>query len=154
MFTKRRSMEDIRGNLRTYSKKEIAMEYLNLALREYVAGRNLNSVINLAGAAEEMLGKIVLLNRSENSLERMQRLTRSWFNIVGKETPANKDLNKHFLKVKNGIKHIDGFDDLNIEFDIDREAKEIIRRAIENFNQIPDLHQSAELIAYYRHERT
>ena len=148
MFTKCRFMEDIRGNLRTYSKKEIAIEYLNLALREYVAGRNLNSVINLAGAAEEMLGKIASLNRSESALERVQRLTRSWFNAVGKETPANKDLNKHLLK------DIDGFDDLNIEFDMDREAKEIIRRAIENFNQIPGLNQSAELLAYYRHERT
>ncbi|MDN3521861.1 hypothetical protein [Halomonas ramblicola] len=147
-------MEDIRGNLRSYPKQEIAMEYLNLALREYVAGRNLIAVINLSGAAEEMLGKIVSLKKNESAFQRAQRWTRSWFKLVGKETPANKDLNKHLLKVKNGIKHIDGKDDMNIEFDIDREAKEAIRRAIENFNQIPGISQSAEILAYYQRERT
>ena len=56
--------------------------------------------------------------------------------------------------MKNGIKHIDGNSDLDIEFDIDREAKEIIRRAIENFNKIPELQLSEELLAYYQHEKT
>ncbi|MDL4864859.1 hypothetical protein NPJ88_021230, partial [Halomonas elongata] len=120
-------------------KEEIAMEYLNLALREYVTGRNLIAVINLAGAAEEILGKIVSFKESENALQRVQMWMRSWFKLVGKEAPANKDLNRHVLKIKNGIKHIDGKDDLYIEFDMAREAKEAIRRAIENFNKIPDL---------------
>ena len=147
-------MKDIRGDIKLYKKQEIAMQYFNLALREYVSGDNLFAVINLAGVSEEMLGKIVSINNNVSALERTQKWLRSWYTITGKDTPPNKDLNRHLLKVKNGIKHINGEGDLEIEFDIGREAKEIIRRAIENFNQIPDLNQSEELLAYYQHEKT
>ena len=56
--------------------------------------------------------------------------------------------------MKNGIKHIDGASDLHIELDVKREAKEAIRRAIENFNLIPEVKMSEELLAYYQHEKT
>ena len=54
-------MQDIRGELETHKKIDIAMQYLNLALREYTSGQNIFAVIHLAGAAEELLGKIVSL---------------------------------------------------------------------------------------------
>jgi len=143
-------MEDIRGHLKIYKKQDIAMEHLNLALREYVADKNLISVIHLAGAAEEMLGKIVSINKKESALEVVQRWSRSWYKVVGKDSPSNKELNKHIIKVKNGIKHINDQGDLEIEFEIKREAEMIIQRAIENFNKMPNLRQSDELLAYYQ----
>jgi|SRR5690554_3772867 len=146
-------MQDIRGDLEIYHKSDIAMQYLNLALSEYIKGKNMFAVLHLAGAAEEMLGKVVSLRSSETALERTQRWIKSWYQISGKDTPQNKALNKHILKIKNGVKHINGANDLEIEFDINREAKEIIRRAIENFTQIPELKQSEEILEYYRHNK-
>lgn len=142
-------MQDIRGDIKTYSKKDIAMQYFNLALSEYVKGENMFAVIHLAGAAEEMFGKI---NTKENALSSEHRMIRGWYTLVGKNTPSNKDLNKQILKTKNGIKHINDSADLEMKIDLLREAKEVIRRAIENFNQIPELKVSAELVTYYEHE--
>ena len=150
-------MQEIRSNIKIYSKSDIAMQYLNLALSEYVKGQNMFAVIHLAGAAEELLGQIVYINTRENALSRDQQSMRSWYAILEKNTPSNKELNDRiFLKAKNGIKHINKKDpaDLEIEIDLLREAKEVIRRAIENFNQIPELKYSDELIAYHEHEKT
>jgi hypothetical protein len=150
-------MQDIRGDIKKYSKSDIAMQYLNLALSEYVKGQNMFAVIHLAGAAEELLGQIVYINTRENALSRDQQSMRSWYAIREKNTPSNKELNDRiFLKAKNGIKHINKKDPADLEIEIDplREAKEVIRRAIENFNQIPELKHSDELIAYYEHEKT
>lgn len=146
-------IQDIRGDLEVYDKKDIAMQYFNLALSEYVKGKNMFVVLHLAGAAEEMFGKMVSLRSTETALERVQRWMRTLYELQGKDKPQNKELNKHILKIKNGVKHNDGLQDLEIEFDIKREAQEFIRRAIENFNQIPELKQSEELLEYYRHNK-
>ena len=140
-------MQDIRGILKTYKKEDIAMQFFNLALAEYVKAENMFAVIHLAGAAEEMFGKIVSINSGESALSRTQRLIRSWYSVIGKNTPTNSESNKYILNTKNGIKHINGPADLEIEMDVAREAKEVIRRTIENFNQIPSLQQSSELLA-------
>lgn len=147
-------MQDIRGDIKLYEKEDIAMQYFNLALSEYVNNKNIFAVIHLAGAAEEMFGDIVSINNGENALKRSQRWLRSWYKIIGKSTPGNSELNKHILNVKNGIKHINDGNDLEIEMDLYKEAKQVIRRSIENFNQIPSLQQSPELLAYYQHEKT
>ncbi len=147
-------MQNIRGILKTYKKEDIAMQFFNLALAEYVKAENMFAVIHLAGAAEEMLGKIVSINSGESALSRTQRLIRSWYSIIGKNTPTNGESNKYILNTKNSIKHINGPADLEIKMEVAREAKEIIRRTIENFNQIPSLQQSAELLAYYQYDKT
>ena len=146
-------MQDIRGHLEVYKKQDIAMQYFNLALVEYIKGENMFAVLHLAGAAEEMFGEIVSFRSCETSLDRIHRSIKSWYRISKKDLPKKRDLNNHILKVKNGIKHIDHPKDLEIEFDINREAKEMIRRAIENFIQLPELKQSKELLAYYKHEK-
>lgn len=153
MFKKNKTMQDIRGDLKVYKKEDIAMQYFNMALTEYVKNMNMFAVIHLAGAAEEMLGEIVKINNKENALKRHQSSLRRWWKIIGKSTPGNSELNNHILNTKNSIKHINGNDDLEIEVDLYKEAKEIIGRTIENFNQIPSLQQSPELLAYYQHEK-
>lgn len=77
-------MKDIRGNLNKYRKQDIAIEYLNLALTEYVKGENLFAALNLAGAAEELLGKIVQLNDFSNAHENMVTTLGSWYQIAKK----------------------------------------------------------------------
>lgn len=147
-------MKDIRGDIQKYRKIDIAMEHLNLALKEYVEEKNMFSVIHLAGAAEEMLGEIVRINKGENALDKIYGWFRSWYRIAGKDSPSNSQINNYILKTKNSVKHINDQDDLFLEIDLNREAQEIIRRAIENFNQLPELSTTPEMLAYYRHEKT
>jgi hypothetical protein len=73
--------------------------------------------------------------------------------LRGDYPPSNKQLNRYILNIKNGIKHIDGVHDLEIKFDIKREVNNMIHRAIDNFNNIPQLKKSTELLAYYQHEK-
>lgn len=146
-------MKDIRSDIREYDKLDIAIEHFNLALREYVRGENLFSVIHLAGAAEEMLGKIAELENRESAFVRSIKRFRSWFDIAGKDTPSNREINKFILHAKNSVKHLNGNEDRIVEFDLNREADELIRRAIENFNQIWGLEYSDELLEYYKYKK-
>lgn len=75
------------------------------------------------------------------------------YEIIGKEAPSSGYINKHILNTKNSIKRIDGEYDLELSLDINKEAKEIISRAIENFKSIPSLQISEELLAYYQYEK-
>lgn len=138
--------------LTKHSKQAIAMQHLNLALAEYVKGINLYSVLHLVGAAEEMLGSLVKSEKRErSSLEHEVDSMQSWWNITGKDVNRKQD-RERILKVKNGIKHLDGEKDTELEADIDYENKETIRRALENFNQL-QIPISPEILAYYEYER-
>jgi hypothetical protein len=146
-------MRDIRGDIEKYEKLDVAVEYLNLALSEYVKGQNLFAVLNLAGAAEEMLGKIVELNSKKNAHTQAFKLFRSWYQIAKKAIPKDHILSSLIVKAKNGVKHINGNADLTIELDIKKEAKETIRKALVNFHQIPELKNTTAILAYYQHEK-
>lgn len=134
-----------------HSKQAIAIQHLNLALAEYVKGVNSYSVLHLVGASEEMLGNLVKLKKKRSSLERAVDLIQSWWNITGKEVNRKQD-RERILKVKNGIKHLDGEKDTELEADIDYENKETIRRALENFNQL-QIPVTPEILAYHQYER-
>lgn len=147
-------MKDIRGDISNHSKIDIALEFLNLAVREYSNERNYISVIHLAGASEELFGKILQFNACESAIERARRLVRSWYSISRKDVPKNNEINRHILFVKNGIKHINKLSDLEISFDERKEARETIRRAIENYNKIPGSKVTNDLLKYYQYEKT
>ena len=148
------SVQDIRGNLKIYNKQDVAVEYLNLALIEYVKGVNLFAALNLAGAAEELLGKIVRLNGATSAHDKMVNTLGSWYQIAKKAMPKKQAITSFILKAKNGSKHLDGSDDLTIELDLKREVKETIRKALENYNQISGLVSTKEMLAYYQHEKS
>ncbi|EHH1283681.1 hypothetical protein WM009_21350 [Vibrio vulnificus] len=146
-------MEDIRGNLEAYNKQDFAIEHLNLALSLYVKNEKMASVIHLAGAAEEMLGKIVSLNNQENAKEALYRQMRVWWQkILVTDTPPNKDLDKTVLNAKNTVKHINDKGDLTVELDLKKQARALLDRAIENYHKIPGLSNTAEMREYYRNK--
>jgi hypothetical protein len=91
-------MNDIQGDLKTYHKRDIAMQYFNLALEEYVKGENMFATLRLAGAAEEMFGKLVNISSTKTALERLQSLLKSWYNITGNNTPVIPPLLMEFRR--------------------------------------------------------
>ena len=138
-------------NPTSHNKQDIAIQHLSLALVEYIKGNNAYSVLHLAGAAEEMLGNLVKIKKKRSSLEHAVDWMQSWWKIIGNEKQRKEDA-KHILKVKNGVKHLDGKNDMVLIADIEYENKETIRRALENYNllQIP---ATPEILDYYQHER-
>lgn len=132
-----------------HNKQDIAMQHLNLALAEYIKGQNLYSVLHLAGAAEEMLGKLVQLKSKRNGLMSAIDWAQSWWKIRGATVKPKED-RKRILHAKNGVKHIDGIDDFELLADIPHEIKETIRRALQNFNQLNITH-TPEILAYYKY---
>lgn len=134
-----------------HNKQDIAMQYLDLALSEYIKGKNPYCVLHLAGAAEEMLGKLVQLKNKRNALAAAIDRMQSWWRISGAAIASGED-RKRILHAKNGIKHIDGVNDLELRLDVSYEIKETIRRALQNFNQL-NISQSPAILAYYQHEK-
>ncbi|MCM5508650.1 MULTISPECIES: hypothetical protein [unclassified Vibrio] len=144
-------MEDIRGNLETYNKQDLAIEHLNLALSLYVKNENMASVIHLAGAAEEMLGKIVALHDKENSKDALFRQMRTWWQqVLNTDTPKNSVLDKTVLNAKNTVKHINGKEDLTVELDLKKQARQLLDRAVQNYHKIPGLKNTPEMLAYHQ----
>ncbi len=144
-------MHDIRGSIIRYNKTDIAMEYLNLALLEYIKGENMFSVLHLSGASEEIFGKIVRFNNQKNAQDNSVNWIKKWYQLIKKDTPSDQKLKRHIIKFKNAVKHVNSNTDLELEVDIQREAEETIRRALTNFNHIPELVQSKEMLEYFQH---
>ncbi|NOH95512.1 hypothetical protein [Vibrio sp. 99-70-13A1] len=144
-------MEDIRGNLKIYNKQDLAIDHLNLALSLYVKNENMASVIHLAGAAEEMLGKIVRFTNKENAKDALFRQMHTWWQqVLNTDTPKNSVLDKTVLNAKNTVKHINGKDDLTVELDLKKQARQLLDRAVENYHKIPGLRNTPEMCEYYR----
>lgn len=128
------------------------MQHLNLALLEYIEGSNLYSVLHLAGAAEEMLGRLVELKEKRSGLMFTMDLALSWQRIRGANVMP-KAVRNRILEAKNGVKHINGLDDLELRVDIAYEVKETICRALHNFNQL-NISHTPEILAYYKYEKS
>ena len=113
------------------TKIDIAEQQLLHAIELFCSGERIISAITLAGAAEEILGKLVAGTGQANSMESevsdQCELFESFFGYAG-------DL-KTFLdqenNARNELKHIRTGND--VELDLEQEAVNLIERAINNF---------------------
>lgn len=104
-----------------------------------------------AGAAEEMLGKIVALHDKENSKDALFRQMRTWWQqVLNTDTPKNSVLDKTVLNAKNIVKHINGKEDLTVELDLKKQARQLLDRAVQNYHKIPGLKNTPEMLAYHQ----
>lgn len=113
------------------SKQEAASSQLEVALTLYLQGRDYPSVITLAGAAEEVLGRIALSKGLDPSLKRtLRRLVETMKEVWG-EDASEKDFAHLRNRARNELKHIGDGQDLHL--DLEREAAAMVTRALENF---------------------
>jgi hypothetical protein len=126
----------------TLPKDEIARSQLEVALEFYLLDREYPAVITLAGAAEEILGKLASSNGHRPALaEIVERLTETYKEVWGEETNP-----KNFIEIRNRarneMKHFTGGADVVV--DLELEAGELLERALDNyklcFNQHHPLH--------------
>lgn len=112
-------------------KIDVARSQLTTAINLFLADGDPISIITLAGAAEEIFGKIALKQNKENSLGFMLRTHK----ILG-STTTEKELIKHANLVRNALKHANDESDEEIEFDERQEAISMLSRALTNYFKI------------------
>jgi hypothetical protein len=118
---------------RSYDTKRIALEQLETALRLYLEQRDYIAAITLAGAAEEILGRIAKNMGIETSLQTLSNdavaIHKRLLNVAIER--------KHFVKranyARNKLKHVDPITEPTIVFDPEEEAIDMLNRAIENY---------------------
>lgn len=112
-------------------KRELAESQLNVALRLYLSDEEYPSVITLAGAAEEVLGKIALDNGHEPALNRkLTKLVTLHKRVWGKEAKEG-DYAQLRNKARNEMKHI--YSGKDVDLDYEEEATKMLSRALENY---------------------
>ena len=115
------------ANYQKLTKYEIAEAQITRALELYMSSDDLISAITLAGAAEEILGKLVIANGGESALEEKVKQLCRMHEFAFSETPNPKDYVNIRNRTRNELKHIG--DGEEIEVDLEREAVNMIRRA-------------------------
>lgn len=113
------------------SKQEIAERQLVRAIELYIEGSDLVSAITLAGAAEEILGKLVKTLGKEHALQTKAEMLNKIYQHTFKEPPNSKEFIFLLNKAKNELKHIGT--GATLELDLETEAVELIERAITNY---------------------
>lgn len=131
-----------------YPKLQIALEYLEAAIEERELHQRYFAAMNLAGIAEELLGKII---RSTGGVDRLSKTVDTLSHIqefgadqLGWIQRSKKDLKKLLSFPKNSIKHMDNAADHNAKlfFEIEDESKWLIQNAIANLDILEISHSS------------
>lgn len=122
-------------------KMLVAMELLGKALESYFDGANF-AAIHLAGAAEEILGTYVTRigkeTGAENAFTSMRNLAAYLSEPVNgqEEKAAQKEISVLMNSPRNRTKHLNGEGDDDILFDPRTEAKDLLNRAVSDYNHL------------------
>ena len=113
--------------------KQIAFSQLEIALSFYMRGENLVAAITLAGAAEEILGKLAHLQGKTPSLFRRAENKRALFRHLWPNQPDPGI--KPFIALsndnRNAMKHLITTKPLSVDLEI--ESGRLLARAVENY---------------------
>ena len=112
-------------------KLELARSQLEVALRFYMLEEEYPAVITLAGAAEEVLGKIAEKKGFEPALKRNLRELLAAYKHVWGEEAQESDFAQLHNKARNELKHLCSGNEMNLDYE--KEAAELLSRALENF---------------------
>jgi hypothetical protein len=119
--------------LKNYKKFEIAIHLLKTALSLYFKEKDYLSVIHLAGASEEILGKYLKIKGKKNSIYSIKEAGIALQKLLYKKDVDEKEFADSANYVKNSIKHMYASNDSNIKLDAKKEARQMLDRAIVNY---------------------
>jgi len=135
----------------TYEKLDIACQQLNTAIDLFFEGVNHFSVITLAGAAEEILGRYMELVGKQSSLDGIVKGTALVHKHLYGEDLPHKEFKFRANMARNSIKHLDSDEDLNVTFDSKEEMIDMLVRATDNYFglEIPESDQVQKFNEWY-----
>jgi hypothetical protein len=121
-------------DIREISKVDIASAQLDTAIQLYLDGTDLVSAVTLAGAAEEILGKLVSRQGKTNAFEETMDTLCEMHEAAFEEEADRKVYADLRNGIRNEFKHICSGDAL--EVNLDDEASQMINRAIDNYQTL------------------
>jgi len=141
----------------TYSKIEIASEYLDAAIEFFLARNNFFCVIHLAAAAEELFGAHLPEQQRIFTLAwKAERALKSENPIqphaeTSSDAEANKEARKCVNEWKNEVKHMSDGNSSKLEIDPAFAAEYHIEQALINFYKLK-LRKSAAIWRFEEHQ--
>jgi hypothetical protein len=127
-------------------KLDIATELLHTALRLYFEEGSDFATINLAGAAEELLGKHLEVHGMESSFASLRdsavRLSRHIYKDGSESKP--RDIANILNGPKNSSKHMNGADDDAVSFNPRIQARDLLDRAVSNYYSLMERYELVE----------
>ena len=106
-----------RSYFKRIPKHELARSQLEVALQFYMQGREYPAVITLAGAAEEVLGKIAQSKGIEPSLKRTVKELVATTKTVWGHQAKESDFVDLRNRARNELKHLCSGGDVNLDFE-------------------------------------
>ena len=120
-------------HIQKFKKIDIAKEYIETAILHY-EDKKYFQALHLAGAAEELIGKLLRKEKIKTSLESEKEDFVLFNKLVMKRDISEKHAADFLNKSKNAIKHLDETNpkDEYIELDPKEDANNLLKRAIKN----------------------
>lgn len=119
--------------VRAYYRDDLALQQLEVALRLYFEGSDFASAITLAGAADEIFGKLLACEGRDNSLENIKQSVAAIHQKLYNEPIDPKQIADRANRAKNSLKHWDRDQPLIVKLDLAQEASDMLFRAIDNY---------------------
>lgn len=119
--------------IRADYREDLALQQLETALRLFFEGSDFASVVTLAGAADEVFGKLLFAAGKENSLESLKKAVAAIHERLYGEPGNPTEIANRANLAKNSLKHWDIGQPLIVKLDLRQEAKDMLFRAIDNY---------------------
>jgi hypothetical protein len=132
-------------------KKDIALQQLIDSANLYNKGRYC-SALTLAGAAEEILGKIANKRTGRNQLEGEIEYLKNIYQYFNKPSPPKRELINQINKAKNAIKHNDVGENLWVNSDFENECVLLFVKAVKNyFDAYKEMPKNKVVMSLFEH---
>ena len=119
--------------IRADYREDLALTQLETALRLFFEGNDFASVVTLAGAADEIFGKLLSAAGKENSLESLKKAVAAIHQRLFGEPGNPTEIASRANRAKNSLKHWDIGQPLIVKLDLEQEARDMLFRAIDNY---------------------
>lgn len=120
--------------IRAYYRGDLALAQLETALQLYFENGDRGSIVTLAGAADEIFGKLLEKSGRDSSLKSLvAAVTAIRSRLFGEQLEPQevKDIADRANLARNSLKHIG--DTEIVKFDLETEARDMLYRAIDNY---------------------
>jgi hypothetical protein len=120
-------------SVRAYYREDLALAQLKTALRLFFEGSDLASVITLAGASDEVFGKLLSATGRTNALDELKKAVTAIHITLSGEPLEPSEVARRANRAKNSLKHWDEGQDQIVKLDLHQEARDMLFRATDNY---------------------
>jgi hypothetical protein len=124
--------------VQSHEKQKIAFTQLETALRLFAEGADYYSVVTLAGAADEIFGKLLQSRGKVSALASLTRASVAIHLTVHGVQGSEKEFANRANLARNALKHLEAGGAQEVELDIHQEAVDMLDRAISNYWALTD----------------